>query len=126
MPLLACVRPVAKSRPVMQQSVVVNKLHVTRLKLHTKMEAGIICEFIEQIERLDVSLCQSRRIGKTLGAIDILALIETGEESRVPIQHRDFKIWLFALRHLASPVCCDRIEQQGGEIRMRPQHLVIN
>src|ERR1700756_162606 len=104
MPLLACVWPVAKCRPVMQQTVVVNKLHVTWLELHTKMEAGIIGEFVEQIERLDVSLCQSRRIGKSLCTVDILALVETGQESRVPTQHRDFEIWLFALRHLASPV----------------------
>src|ERR1700724_704238 len=117
MPLLACVWPVAKCGSVMQQSVIVNKLHVAGLKLHTEMEAGVICESIEQIERLNVRGCQSQRIGKALCTIDILALIETGQESRVPVQHRDFEVWLFALRHLASPVCCDRIKQQRGKIR---------
>src|ERR1700689_1551992 len=126
MPLLACTGPVAKCRSVMQQSVIVNKLHVTWLELHTKMEAGVICEFVEQIERLDVSGCQSRRIGKALCTIDILTLIETRQESRVPIQHRDFKVWLFPPRSLASPVRCDRIKQERGKIRMRAQHLVIN
>ena len=61
----------------MKQSVIVNKLHVTRLKLHSKMEVGVIRDRIEQIERLDVSWCQSRRIGKALRTINILALIET-------------------------------------------------
>jgi len=126
MPLLACVWPVAKRRAVVQQSMIVNKLHVAWLKLHAKMENGVIGEFVEQIERLDMSGRQSRRIGKALGAIDILALIETRQETRVPIQHRDFEIWLFALRYLASPVCCDRIKQQRGKIGMHPQHLVIN
>ena len=42
---------VAKRRPVMQQSVIINELHVTWLKLHAEMEDGVICELIEQIER---------------------------------------------------------------------------
>src|SRR5580704_4961522 len=126
MPLLACVWPVAKRRSVMQQSVIVNKLHVTWLELHTQMEAGVICEFVEQIERLDVSGRQSRRIGKALCTVDILTLIETRQESRLPTQHRDFEVWLFALRYLASAVRCDRIKQERGKIRMRAQHLVIN
>ena len=101
----------------MQQSVIVNKLQVTLLKLHSKMQDGVIRECIEQIERLDVSWCQSRRIRKPLCTINILALIETRQESRVPTQHRDFEVWLLALRHLASPVCCDRIKHDGGKIR---------
>src|SRR6478735_470354 len=100
----------------MQQSVIVNKLHIPWLKLHAEMEKGIICECIEEIERLDVTRCQSRCIEKALRTINILALIETSQKSRVPTQHRDFEIWLFALRHLASPVCCDRIEQEGRKI----------
>src|ERR1700761_3769418 len=107
MPLLACSWPVAERRSVMQQGVIVNKLHVTWLKLHTQMEAGVIGEFIEQIERLDVNRRQSRCIGKALCAINILALVETRQESRVPTQHRDLEVWLFVLWHLASPICCD-------------------
>lgn len=74
MTLLACIGPIAESGPVMQQGMIVNELHVARLKPHAEMQRGIICERVKEIERLDVSRRQSRRIGKALRTIDILAL----------------------------------------------------
>src|SRR3954462_1882685 len=126
MTLLACIGPIAESGPVMQQGMIVNELHVARLKPHAKMQSGAVCERVKEIERLDVSRRQSRRNGKPLRTIDILALIEPGQEPRMPIQHRDFKIWLFVLRHLASPVCRDRIKQESGKVRTSVEHLVVD
>ncbi len=68
----------------MQQRVIVNELHVTRLKLHAKMKMFVVSQGIEQIERLDISRRQSQRIGKALRAVDVLALIEAREEALVP------------------------------------------
>src|SRR3954469_10483476 len=126
MTLLACIGPIAESGPVMQQGMIVDELHITRLKPHAEMQSGIICERVEEIERLDVSRSQSRRVGKALRAIDILALIEPGQEPRIPIQHRDFKIWLFVLRHLASSVRRDRIKQESGKVGTSVKHLVVD
>src|SRR3954470_16919158 len=89
------------------------------------MKGGIVREFVEQIEGLDVSCRQSRRLAKALRAIDILALIEARQESRIPTQHRDFEVWFFAFRHLASPVRRDRIKHEGGKIRACAQQLLF-
>src|SRR3569832_1691066 len=55
MTLLACNGPITKSGPIMQQSMIVDELHVTRLKPHAKVQSGAVCEGVKEIERLDVS-----------------------------------------------------------------------
>ena len=55
MTLLACIGPIAKSGPVMQQGMIVDELHVPRLEPHAEMQRRIICERVEEIERFDMS-----------------------------------------------------------------------
>ena len=60
MTLLAWIGPIAESGPIMQQGMIVNELHVTRLEPHAKMQSGAVCERVKEIERLQDSIHTKR------------------------------------------------------------------
>lgn len=68
----------------MQLAVIVNELHIARLKLHGQMQVRIIGKRIKQIKCFDMGVRQARRINKPLRAFDILALLKHRKAPRVP------------------------------------------
>jgi hypothetical protein len=116
MPALRRVGPVAKTGPVVKLTVVVDELHVARPETHLQMQRGVIGETVEHIERRDVIRRQPHRVGKALGAVDVLALVEHGQVARMPAERRDLHEGFHTLGHLAPPVRRDRVEQKRQEI----------
>jgi hypothetical protein len=50
-------------------------------------ELGIVGQRIEQVERLDMGRREPRRVGEALRRIDVLALVDRGQEALVPVEH---------------------------------------
>ena len=73
--------PVHEAGAVVQDGVVVHELHVARLELHEHVQLGIVGQRVEQVERLDVSGREARRVGEALGGVDVLALVDRGEKA---------------------------------------------
>ena len=47
-------RPVGKSGPVVQQGMIIDKLHVAGLQAHPQMHVRLIDNVIKQVERLQL------------------------------------------------------------------------
>ena len=91
MPAKRGIGPVLKSSSIMEQTMIVHKLHITWLKTHEKVQCGIVGHRIKTIQRFDMGRRQSHGFIETLRRINILALIDTGHEACVPIKDRDLK-----------------------------------
>ena len=110
----------------MQQSMIVDELHVTGLKPHAKMEPGIICERVEEIQRLDVSRRQSRRIRKALRGLDIISVtVDYREVICIPIKDRCFIETFLTGRYFAATIEREWLKQNGRQIGTAPKHLVV-
>src|SRR5579859_3570108 len=78
MPFLGFVWPILEARAVVQKRVIVDKLHISWLQLHRKIELWAIGEFVKKVECFDVHRRQWRGLGKALGRVDVLPLIDRG------------------------------------------------
>ena len=76
MPPVGWIGPIGETGTVMQLRMVVDELHVARLKPHSQMQIRIISQCIEHVQRRHMFQRQAHGIVKPLGAINILALIE--------------------------------------------------
>ena len=52
----AGIGPVDKGAAVMEQGMVVDELHVSRLQLHANMERGVVGQGVEQVQRCDMGI----------------------------------------------------------------------
>src|SRR5580693_48888 len=116
--------PVHEAGAVVQHRVVVHELHVARLELHEHVQLGIVGQRIEQVERLDMGGRQARGVGEALGGVDVLALVDRGEEALVPAERRNLEIGLLAFRHLAASVGGHRLEQELQQVGPAAVHFV--
>jgi hypothetical protein len=54
MPFASGLLPILERRPIVKQSVVVDKLHITRFESHQKIQARIVGQRIETIQGFDM------------------------------------------------------------------------
>ena len=125
-PNQACGAVVLVRRPRVQHVVVVHELDVARTELHVQIEARVVGEIVEQVQRLDLLPAEARRIGEALRTVDVLALVNRTQLALVPVEDRDLEIGLHAGRNLAAPVGGERLHQEGQQVGARPADLVVD
>jgi hypothetical protein len=69
----------SETGPVVKLAVIVDELHVAGPEAHLQMQRRVIGERVEHVERRDVIRRQAHGVRKTLGAVDVLALVEHGQ-----------------------------------------------
>ena len=77
-------RPVDETCTIVEQMMVVDELHIATREPHADMQAGIVCQRVEEIKGFNMVDRQFRSIGKTLRRIDVLALVHYRQKSRMP------------------------------------------
>ena len=115
-PAAAGFRPVDETCAIVEQAVVVDELHVATREPHADIQAGVVCQRVEEIERFDMVGRQPRGIGKALRRIDVLALIHYCQKSLVPAEDGNGEEGLRTRRYLAAPVRSDVLEQVREQV----------
>jgi hypothetical protein len=116
--------PVFKGHPIMKSAVVVHQLDIPRFKGHQEVQARIIGQSVQEVQRLDLTIGQTRRRLESLCRIDVGTVIDGRHSSGKPVEHRNHEERLFPGRNLAAPIGRKRLKQRRGEIRPLPTHLV--
>src|SRR5262249_36411449 len=88
MPPALALRIVLERGAGVKADMVVEKLHIARLELVGDVEALVIGDSVEQVERLDLRERETRHFGEALGVDDLAADVAAGGLAVLPSEDR--------------------------------------
>src|SRR5712664_316033 len=67
---------VFECRSIVENSVIVHELYISRLKLHRQVQLWIVRQLVEQIQSFNLNLTERWDSRKAAGRLDVLSLID--------------------------------------------------
>ena len=119
--------PILEIGAAVQAGVIVHELHVTGAEFHGHADRGVVGQRIHHVDRRHLRRRKPPRAGMiVLAGPQILAGIDAGELTLIPVEDRDLEPGMHPRRHLSAAIRGHRLEQQPRQIRPARQQRIID